>query len=1459
MITKAYIDADDQITAQGTSGTIPVLTGSAPGTTTPFSGVAVIAATFQNLQTIVVGGNASTEVGVAGSASVNVISDTTLAYVNNGAKLNENFGTAGSGTGVMVTAADPLTLQSTAGSLAASVSDNANVDVGIGVDVDSITKNTQAYIGTANVLANGDVLVQALSAENLASSSASLVAAVNVNPDELGASAAIAGSAAVYVLDITTQAYIGSDSTTTSSGSTNVLADGSIQVAATETNTLTLISGDFAGAAATVGTADTVPYMDKTTQAFIGDGAVITALGLGSAINADTGQFAISYVPYGTTSSGQVEPMPVSASPSSLTDGTSNTLTSEQLTEQRVATPETTPIHGLVVTAVNSDDLEGVDVDGSVSFVGVNVTTSVGVITNNTDAIIGSNAQVNASTAGAASGQSVLVAAGNDTSFLGIATAIKFAAAGLTPGAVVVVINNTTIASIDDGASVSALGDVVVGAHSSGNVLTIALGVADSSGLTASASYVGVTDTTQANIGDSANSYATGAQVNAGGNVLVDATDATDAYLFTGAFGVSVLGVAGGAISIVDLSKNTDAFIGDFATVNALGKTAGLSNIYDAETTTGSFETLSSFHGVAVQAFSSENVINVSLAGAAGFMAGLAGGVSIELFNSDTQAYINTGALINVNSAGASSAQAVDVAAVNQASNFSFAGGLAFVGGADLAGAVDVGLLQNSTQAFIANDATVNAEQNVGVYALSNDTVQSYAVGVSGAKVLGLVGSVSVWSIGEPYSSSYTDGSSTDGTVSSLPNSGLTNSSQNAESATGLTSSLLGVFTSPTNTTLPGNSQYSTGAASSDQTALNSAIGSDPVNNAIDNTPPTGTVAFIGSGVTVNAGGNVNVVANSDVSYTGTVGGVGVGALVGIGGSIDIANIGGSTQAYIDANSTISAGGIVTVEADLVSDNVNGTAFGGDAGIVGIGAQVVDIQDTSTESAALNTDVSVKNGVTTYSGVAIPQAQGVQVTASSNRTLTATAEGGEGGVLAAGASVAIVNATGGPSASIGSALIGQSSSASDTVGAVSVTATSADTINAIAYGVAAGIGIAATGVYAEAVSAPNVMASVGNDAEITSTGSVDVDADDTPYTNAQALGVAAAGDVAVGVVISQAASSGVTSSTLGTGDTILAASLTVDAIRSPVSNGDPTAQSTATAGSGGVLAGIDAAVSTAASGGGVEATTGTVYLMVSGDVNIEATNESDQFASATGVAASGVLAIGADVAAANSDVTTLAQALLGAGSMVADTLNITATGTDENDASSTGGSGGLVAGDVSVGDTNDNSTVSAEIGGTVMAGTVNVSATTNSEFTPEVSSVNAAVAGASGALADNDDTISATTTVDADTKIMALLAVNITAQNTFTEDVPPTGNTVSAGAGGFVNGTAAVSTTTLTGSALVTIGGGVVIDVEVASSPTAGDGILVTASMRLPRATTSRCRPAESSRAAAPIRSFRPL
>ena len=259
--------------------------------------------------------------------------------------------------------------------------------MGAGVDVDSITKNTQAFIATANVTAEGNILVDAFSSESLTSVTASVGISGNV---------AVAGSAGVYVLNITTRAWIGDDPSNPTAGATNVQAGGSILVSRLEQTLLDLLSGDFSGAGeTTVGAAAGVPVITKTTEAFIGAGANVAALGLGSAIQADNGRFNISYAPYGTAV-GVVQPdwQNSNLGGNSGTDLTANP--SPRIGEERIATPETQSVNGLAVTAVNSDAIQGVGVDGGVSgSVAVNLSGSVGVLTNHTDAYIGGGASVN--------------------------------------------------------------------------------------------------------------------------------------------------------------------------------------------------------------------------------------------------------------------------------------------------------------------------------------------------------------------------------------------------------------------------------------------------------------------------------------------------------------------------------------------------------------------------------------------------------------------------------------------------------------------------------------------------------------------------------------------------------------------------------------------------------------------------------------------------------------------------------------------------------------------------------------------------------------------------------------------------------------------------------------------------------------------------------------------------------
>src|SRR5262249_14132040 len=161
------------------------------------------------------------------------------------------------------------------------------------------------------------------------------------------------------------------------------------------------------------------------------------------------------------------------------------------------------------------------------------------------------------------------------------------------------------------------------------------------------------------------------------------------------------------------------------------------------------------------------------------------------------------------------------------------------------------------------------------------------------------------------------------------------------------------------------------------------------------------------------------------------------------------------------------------------------------------------------------------------------------VTAESNRSLTAQSIGAnvsfalDGFSFAAGVGVAIANATGGPSATIGAGdQIGQTG----TVGGVNVAATSTDIITGQAYGVSAGRRRAAGGVCpsphpSHIAAAPRAHRAAPPDNPPTPPpGPVPATATNTPTVNATAFGVAVAGGIALGAVVSNANVAGTTSS-----------------------------------------------------------------------------------------------------------------------------------------------------------------------------------------------------------------------------------------------------------------------------------------------------------------------------------------
>ena len=162
-----------------------------------------------------------------------------------------------------------------------------------------------------------NVKVQANSTEDILSISASLGGA---------GTAAIAGSAGVYVMDITTRAFIGDDPTdvVNLTATTTVTAEGSVLVSAMDDSEIDIIAGNLSGAGtAGFGVAAGVTVIDKTTEAFLGSTADVTGKGGGDGVDAHSGEFTIGSV----TDSGSEAFGAVSAPAVSQVNDVTDTLT----------------------------------------------------------------------------------------------------------------------------------------------------------------------------------------------------------------------------------------------------------------------------------------------------------------------------------------------------------------------------------------------------------------------------------------------------------------------------------------------------------------------------------------------------------------------------------------------------------------------------------------------------------------------------------------------------------------------------------------------------------------------------------------------------------------------------------------------------------------------------------------------------------------------------------------------------------------------------------------------------------------------------------------------------------------------------------------------------------------------------------------------------------------------------
>ncbi|WP_186301646.1 leukotoxin LktA family filamentous adhesin [Denitromonas halophila] len=1351
LITDNTVEAriDGSATGRGKRAAIDVPTGDKNSAgallTESTRGVAVTATSHEDIETIAAGGSGGGSAGVAGSATVTDLTETTTAAIGSGASINP-LDDGSSTQDVTVRASDETTLLGVAGAVAFGGSGG----VGAGADVGLIGKTTTASVA-GNVKANDTVTVEARSEEDITSVAASLSA---------GGSAGIAGSASVYVVDVTTKSEIADGAI--------VHSDGNVVVSADDDNEIDMIAGNGAfGGSAGVGASAAVAVLTKTVTARVGTGATVDALGTKAGVTIANGSFnAATYTANGTDEG------EISAPAGNNPDGSD----SAALTGQRVASRGTTTgFQGLAVTATNKDDVETISATGAAAgSAAITLAGDVNVITTTTTAEIANNAQINQNT-GAAAGQSVLVGAGNDHYQMGIAGSASGAGAvGIGAAADVLVAKHTTTAKVGDSADIRARKDVSIEAHGQEEILSIAagLGVGGTVGVAGSTSVLSLTNVTSATTG-------TGSVVDADGNVRIIATDDTETDVVDGtlAVGLGAAGV-GGAVGVTRIEKDTTAGVGAGATVNARGNnTASMQALSGNDLTDRDAIT-----GLMVEANSSEDLFSVAASGAGGFYAGVSGAVTVTSVDSDTTAVIGNGALINQGVTNGSSTQDVNVSAKNHAKLDAYTGSLA--GGAvGAAGGVDVGTVKNDTTALIDNNAQVSARRDVDVNALTSADIDSITVSAAGG-IGAIAGGISVYSVGSGLDAegrkklksdsgdfadvnSYADDQASDGSINSL---------------------------------LAGSDDARIRDAGSQSQAARAGVS---ISGDLAGANTDGTTATIGDANVTTTTGAIDVDARQDVNIKVLAGGASVGG-VGLGVGVGVVAVNAGTAADVAALATLNSGGAISAHAHTktVSDL---TGFAGSYGGIAIDAALAFVTDNSTTRAAIG------------DGVQIVDATGVSVSASDDRSAESEAVGvSVGGAAAVGASVATATINGATTASAGNNLqVGQSVG---TVDSLSITANSSTTAKAKTIAGKAGIGLAASGSVATANNLPSVSATLGTNGRITVADTVTVGATGTTRTDANAIGVNVSAGVGIGASLATATTHSDVTSLVGANSVITARALSLDATRN---TSGPGTTAYATGAAGGLLFAGSVTKAEAESLGTTTAQVGDgSTLDIADTVHVGATQSTRQRADTTGITG-GAIAAGGTASWAHSNNTTRAivgdSVSISHAGAAADAVDVTANGNDDNRASTVAGSGGLGS-LVAANATTDTTTHTTAALGTAAGGTgqikatrVDVSATQTARIDAEADSTNASAVGYSGAKATNTADTHTNATIGRNLNVQTE-ALRVTASNTITK--PSAGYQVDAGAGGLLNGSAASSRSTLRNRASVDISDGATITIE---------------------------------------------
>lgn len=1459
-----------------------------------------------------ISGAGGSDLAAAGSASTNIITNTTDAAV-------ENASVDGTTADLAVKAEDGATIDSAAGSIAGS----GTVSLGAATSGNNITNHTTGAMHnvTANVKS-----VNVSSAENSAINSAALGG---------GGSGTVAANFSITtnLTRNTTNAVI--DGTATVAPlSTNITAN-TVAVDADNSAHIYSLSGAAGGSGnAAVGAAAAYSDISDATQAQLNYSAVnagqttavtadnkadIKTIGIGFA-GAGEGAAVQGTVASGrvanTTEATVVGTNMTNANDRVLVQGTSNSsIFSEALvatvggigagvgaavTVNLIDTDATAKVSGgsytvknMDVEAVSNNSIIGEAIGGSVAGIGAGVQGSVAVnlITTDTTAAIDGGAQVaaqdNAGVIATTDDQVTNItgtlAIGGVGAGVGIAMAVNDIGgntAATISGASTSVSaegkNSGDTLTISNGLAAGAYGDAVVASAASLYGLnskrqtktvngvavnasathTISSGVANASG----GLFAGIAGTGNVNLVEGATTASIDkAKINQTGapsDVTVRAEDYALNFGFAGALGAGAAGVGGATdtnkftrnvtSSVTGQGKTTDGIKAKALTVTAasiqgassfadgvgigiagVGGTASV-GMYQGTTEASVKEVKVDVNSMNVDAehesrlFLHDGGVGVGVGVGASVGVGAAVGVSLDA--NTTRASIEDS---TVNTQGSVDVQAVNTATFSNVTTSGALGGL----GAALGSSVSVNVLGDTADAHVVNTdigsasaragaVTVKAENNVALANVTGSVTSgalsagaSVAVNRINDTTSAYIAGSSVYATGvtvEATADRDVDTNVMMGAVSGLALNGnvavtVIGSEVSGDAKTQSQSTIDDAYRLASSDKIGATQQDQSGgtARESDVSKLMGAVGQKDKLASLNTkaqddiaakqaTMTSKTYAGVTNASTVDATGDVKVKALETDAITLRAGTV-AGGIVSVGGAVDVLTVKHNVESIMEA-STVKAAN-VGVSA-LTQGSSSNLAFQGSVGGINITATAAVSEVTANTSAEAT-------GAITASG-------NIDVLSQDNSSVTSEAAGAQAGLINLQAVVATAKKDGDNQAIVGGTVTMDGGSAgkltvdAERSGSVQATATAS---MGGAYGANAA---AATATDIGAVTAQtndNSTIQADNDA-------VSVKANASDNVKAQSIGVGVSSNAQIGASVAIATEKPAVSAKVGTGNTIKAAALAVKA--TGTSNGTAATH----ASGGGLLLGLNAAVSEADSQATVTSAVGdNSNLTISGEAAVGATANTAQTADASGITG-GIVAIGINSSAANS--TSNTSASLGKNVVVnAGTVNVAASGQDANVANVITGAGGVVAGSGALAKTNASGTTKAYLddGSSVTAKRVAVTAEHTAIFNGKVDNLAASLVGASGvgvshtvdtdvltsvngAITANDDSSAA------DKDVVTLKAVNTTKQDWLgnTSDGDAAGWNVLAASGGALNASAITETDTVTQDTTVTIG-----------------------------------------------------